>query len=399
METTEILVSVIIPAYNCEAYIEKTIESALIQEVPLEVLILNDCSTDNTAERVKKYLAHPAIRYFQNESNLGAAGSRNKGVRLARGKYVAFLDADDWWEAGKLKKQLTLLEEERAVLCCTAREIVDENGVRTGRVIPVRQRITYRMLLQHNSINCSSVVLLREAALEFPMEHEDSHEDYITWLKILKKYRYACAVNEPLLKYRLSKSGKSGSKLKSARMTFKVYRYMGFGWCKSLICLCSYVLNGIWKYRWVDIKWENLEEFWGFLSQKVVFCDFFYIDKWKGANAMNQNTLTDTVLEGLGVHRGYQGYAYVRHAISLAEKDGSCLKCITKRLYPQIAEDFGTTPACVERNLRTVAKVAVRGSDSELFRTVFRGRGASMLCNKEFLSCLYEYVGTQAKRP
>ena len=81
------------------------------------------------------------------------------------------------------------------------------------------------------------------------MEHEDSHEDYITWLKILKKYGRACGVNEPLLKYRLSTTGKSGSKWKSAGMTWKVYRYMGFGLIKSFFCFCSYAIHGVWKYR------------------------------------------------------------------------------------------------------------------------------------------------------
>ena len=81
------------------------------------------------------------------------------------------------------------------------------------------------------------------------MEHEDSHEDYIMWMRILQKYKKACAVNEPLLNYRLSSTGKSGSKLKSAKMTFKSYRYMGFGLIKSLLCFCSYAIHGVLKYR------------------------------------------------------------------------------------------------------------------------------------------------------
>lgn len=248
-KNSKFCVSVIIPAYNCEKYIGQAIESVLIQEVPLELLIINDCSKDGTEAAVRPYLENPVVRYFVNEHNLGAAGSRNRGVELARGKYVAFLDADDWWTPGKLKKQLALAEKERAVLCCTARELMNPDGSSMRKVIPVRERVTYSMLLKHNSINCSSVLLLRDVAREFPMEHEDSHEDYITWLKILKKYGYACGINEPLLKYRLSQQGKSGSKLKSARMTFRVYRYMGFGPIRSVICFCCYAANGIWKYR------------------------------------------------------------------------------------------------------------------------------------------------------
>ena len=245
----EVLVSVIIPAYNCEKYIGKSIDSALAQDVPIEVIVLNDCAKDGTEEVIQKYLTDSRIRYVRNEKNLGVAKTRNRGVRLACGKYVAFLDSDDWWESGKLAKQLERIERDNAVLCSTARELVNPDGSSMGKVIPVTEYITYRELLKHNCINCSSVLLLREVALEFPMEHEDSHEDYITWLKILKKYGSACAVNEPLLKYRLSVTGKSGSKWKSARMTFKVYRYMGFGWLKSILCFCSYAVHGVWKYR------------------------------------------------------------------------------------------------------------------------------------------------------
>lgn len=243
------IVSVIIPAYNCAPYISKSIYSALSQQVPLEILVINDCSKDGTEEVIKQYLDNPAVRYIRNEKNLGAAQTRNRGVRLARGKYVAFLDSDDWWESDKLRKQLELIEKNRMVLCCSGRELMNPDGTHMGKTIPVKETITYRELLKHNCINCSSVLLLRSVALEFPMEHEDSHEDYITWLRILKKYGTACAVNEPLLKYRLSTTGKSGSKFKSARMTFKVYRYMGFGLVKSIVCFCSYAVHGVWKYR------------------------------------------------------------------------------------------------------------------------------------------------------
>lgn len=243
------LVSVIMPAYNCEKYVERAVDSALAQQVCMEIIIINDCSSDRTEAVLQRYLSNPNIRYIRNEKKLGAAQTRNRGVRLARGKYVAFLDSDDWWEKDKLKKQLKQIEKENSVLCCTARVLVRPDGSSLGKVIPVRERITYRDLLNGNCINCSSVLLLKRVALEFPMEHEDSHEDYIMWLRILRKYETACAVNEPLLYYRLSTSGKSGNKLKSARMTFKVYRYMGFGMVKSVLCFCSYALHGIWKYR------------------------------------------------------------------------------------------------------------------------------------------------------
>ena len=244
----KVKVSVIIPAYNCADFISKAIDSALIQNVPLEIIVLNDCSMDHLDDVMRKYQGNDKVKYIKNHQNLGAAKTRNKGVNLARGEYVAFLDGDDYWEVHKLDKQLKLMEETQTVLCSTARELMTPEGKRTGRVIPVKKTITYKELLKHNSINCSSVLVKTEVAKEFHMCHEDSHEDYIMWLQILKKYGKACAVNEPLLKYRLSNQGKSGSKLQSAGMTFKVYRYMGFGVMKSLMCFASYAFHGVKKY-------------------------------------------------------------------------------------------------------------------------------------------------------
>lgn len=242
-------VSVIIPAYRCADTLQRAIDSALIQDVPMEILVLDDCSGEDIEGIVKEYGEEKRLRYVRNEKNLGAAGSRNRGISMAEGDYVAFLDADDWWEEGKLKAQLELLQKTGDVLCCTGRELVTPDGRKTGKYIPVKERITYGDLLRHNSINCSSVLLERDVAQAFPMEHEDSHEDYITWLNILKEYKTASGINRPFLKYQLSSTGKSGNKIKSAKMTFRVYRYMGFGWGKSLLCFISYVLHGLWKYR------------------------------------------------------------------------------------------------------------------------------------------------------
>ena len=247
-------VSVIIPAYRCSDTVIASVDSALAQNVPLEIILIDDCPDEPVRTVLAQYIDRGDIRYVCNDRNLGVAESRNRGVALAQAPYIAFLDADDQWCPGKLEKQLAALEQADAALCCTGRELLSQCGEPTGKYIGVKETITYRELLKHNCINCSSVVMPRKIALEFPMEHADSHEDYILWLKILKKYGYACGINEPLLRYRVSKSGKSGSKLHSAGMTFRVYRYMGFGICKSLLCFCSYALCGVRKYLFTKMK-------------------------------------------------------------------------------------------------------------------------------------------------
>lgn len=243
------LISVCMPAWNSEKTITQAIDSVLVQKVPLELIVVDDCSTDSTAQKVKAYAAaDKRVRYVRNDRNLGAAGSRNRAVSMAKGNYIAFLDSDDYWAEGKLKEQMTVLRESGCVLCCTGREILNADGTHTGLQIGVREKITYRSLLRSNVINCSSVLIRTSAAREFPMEHEDSHEDYITWLKVLKKYGSAAGINEPLLYYRQSAGSKSGSKWKSARMTYWVYRYAGFSPLGSTWHFLIYAICGLFKY-------------------------------------------------------------------------------------------------------------------------------------------------------
>lgn len=243
------LVSVVMPAYGCAGTIERAIQSVLEQEVLLELIIVDDCSPDQLNQVINQYRGNtPVLRYVRNSENMGACKSRNRGVAMARGRYIAFLDADDWWAPGKLKRQVAALEESGEVLCSTGRQLMRPDGRDSGRYIGVPEKITYRMLLRQNVINCSSVLIEREVALEFPMSHEDSHEDYITWLKVLKKYRTAVGIDEPMLYYRLSNQGKSGNKLHSAAMTYRAYRYAGFGPIRSAYYFFWYAVHGVLKY-------------------------------------------------------------------------------------------------------------------------------------------------------
>lgn len=249
MMKTNPLVSVVIPVYSGSHLLPRAINSALEQDVPLEVIVINDASAEDVDTVMAAYQGNVQVVYLKNPRNMGAAESRNRGVAQAQGKYVAFLDADDCWAAGKLRKQIALLEKNGMVLCATARELMRPDGTTMGRVISVPETITYRDMLKHNCISCSSVLIRAETAREFPMHHAaDSHEDYIMWLEVLRKYKTACGINEPLLRYSVSTRGKSGSKFKSAAMTYRVYQHMGFSPLRSAYCFCSYAVHGVWKH-------------------------------------------------------------------------------------------------------------------------------------------------------
>ena len=239
--------SIIIPLYNKADYIAETLKSVLNQTYcDYEVIVVNDSSTDNSLE-VASSFQDERIHIYTKE-NEGVSAARNYGIMHAKYDYIAFLDADDWWENEKIEKQLQALEASKAVLCATARELVRADGKTLDRIIEIPECIQYQALLKTNCIPCSSVILKTEVAREFYMCHDELHEDYIMWLKILKKYGNAIGVNEPLVKCRMSEGGKSRNKLKSARMQYGVYRYIGFNRMKAFYYMIYYTINGIRKY-------------------------------------------------------------------------------------------------------------------------------------------------------
>lgn len=261
-EKEKTIISVIMPAYNEEEHIEQALSSICMQkgDFKIEILVVNDGSTDRTKEVVlnfrEKLSQNQYIRpaedvtlvFMENEKASGVAETRNIGIRAAKGKYIAFLDADDWWDKDKLSTQLSFMEKSDAVLCATGRELMHHNGTPMDKIIEIPKKITYKMLLRTNYIPCSSVLMKTDVAREFYMCHDELHEDYIMWLRILKKYGYVYGINQPMLKSRMSKGGKSRNKLKSAKMQIGCYRFMGYGIIKSLYYFCSYMINGVKKY-------------------------------------------------------------------------------------------------------------------------------------------------------
>lgn len=123
------------------------------------------------------------------------------------------------------------------------------DGTCTGHVIHVPETIDYKKLLRGNIIPCSSVVMKKSVALQYPMDHDELHEDYITWLTMLKDGRSMTGIDEPFLKSRMAENGKSRNKIKSAVMTYKVYRYMKIPVWKSMYYFFCYAVAGIKKYR------------------------------------------------------------------------------------------------------------------------------------------------------
>lgn len=245
-------VSIIMPAYNAEKYIEEAIYSVLAQtHKEWELIIIDDCSSDNTEQIVLKYVSKDTrIRYLKNPVNLGVSKSRNLGIKKSKNDWIAFLDSDDCWENDKLEKQLKLFEQHpEGKLFFTGSGFINEEGNKSSYVLQTPEKITFRKLLKQNVISCSSVLAEKRLLLEHPMEGDFLHEDFVVWLKILQEKKYAFSVDEPLLLYRLLQQSKSSNKKKAAQMTWWVYRTIGLNILESLYYFIWYTCKNLKKYR------------------------------------------------------------------------------------------------------------------------------------------------------
>lgn len=244
-------VSVIIPVYNAARFIEKTVESVLEQTYEdYEIILIDDKSADDSYEIIKRLQKRDGrIRVFQNSCNSGVSYTRNYGVDIANGEWIAFLDSDDYWEKTKLDKQMRIhLENPEIVLSYTGSSFIGEDGEKYEYVMHVNENVTFKELLHKNVISCSSVIVRKDVIKKYAMKSDDMHEDYTAWLNILREYPFAYGIDEPLLVYRFVKNSKSSSRIKSAKMIFNSYRAVGYNWLVSLVYTFWYAVYSI-SYR------------------------------------------------------------------------------------------------------------------------------------------------------
>lgn len=246
------MISIIMPAYNAARYIEEAITSVLNQTYQnWELIIIDDYSTDETAQLIQAFCKKDSrIHHIINKINLGVAKSRNKGISIAAGEWVAFLDSDDCWHPEKLKKQIDFAESHKGEFIFSGSGFMDQSSTLLDYYLAVPEEITYKELLKQNIISCSSVLIRKSLLINYPMEHASKmHEDFAVWLQILRnETNFAYGINEPLLIYRITSTSKSGNKIKAGLMTFRVYRYLGIHFVPAFYYWIWYFIRSIKKY-------------------------------------------------------------------------------------------------------------------------------------------------------
>ena len=224
------LVSIIMPSYNTAPYIAESIRSVIAQTyTDWELIIVDDASTDNTDDVVGKFTepaevnsngCHPErtlepqaiggvegssleirIRYLKNDRNRGAAYSRNRALREAKGKWIAFLDSDDIWTPDKLEKQIAFMEKNGYAFSYTRYGEMDENGNPTGTVVSGPKRITKTGMYNYCWPGCLTVMYDREVVGNVQIAEIQKNNDYAMWLKICRKAD-CYLLDENLARYR-----------------------------------------------------------------------------------------------------------------------------------------------------------------------------------------------------
>ena len=184
---TENLVSIITPTYNCGRFIAETIESVLAQTYRnWEMIIVDDCSTDDTSEVVGRY-SDSRIRYHCLDRNSGASVARNTALKMARGRWIAFLDSDDLWLPDKLERQIKFMEENNYSFSYHRYGEIDEDGNPLGIEVGGISKVGKFAMFSCCWPGCLSVMYDREKVGEVQIVPIAKNNDTARWLKVVRK--------------------------------------------------------------------------------------------------------------------------------------------------------------------------------------------------------------------
>lgn len=242
------LVSIITPNYNSSEFLKETIESVIAQTYKnWEMLIIDDGSKDDSLTIARSF-QDSRIKIYQNERNLGVASTRNKGIDISQGEFIAFLDSDDLWLPQKLEKQIEVSLGEKSNFIISEYDFISEDGeyLRTYRL---PKRAAKEELLKGSFIGCLTVLVSRDLVGSSRFK-KIFHEDYVLWLEILAKEGARLSpIRTPLAKYRERKNSLSANKIKCAKEQWGIYRReLGLPLHKTMVNFVSYLFKGVFKH-------------------------------------------------------------------------------------------------------------------------------------------------------
>lgn len=248
------LVSIITPLYNSETFISDTITSVINQTYSnWELILIDDCSTDNTIKIAENFISkNHRIKLLKNESNQGAAISRNKGIMASKGDYIAFLDADDLWKPIKLEKQVAFMKANNCYVCFSSYEQIDEEGKPLNKMVKALPVLTYNKFLKSNYIGNLTGVYNANVLGKITSANLRKRQDWLLWLNAIKASgKPAQGLQESLAFYRVRENSISSNKVALLKHNYWVYKKgLGYSTIKSMYCMVIF----LWEHFFVKSK-------------------------------------------------------------------------------------------------------------------------------------------------
>ena len=242
-------VSIITPCYNSALFLKETTESVINQTfTDWEWLITDDCSNDNSVEIIKS-TNDSRIKLIQSEENGGAGHARNLSLEKATGRFITFLDADDFWEPNFLEEMIGFMKKENAEIAYSNYARCDENLVPKIDDFKADKEVTFNNLLKTCRLSLlSSMYDSQRVGKEFFPEGS-KREDHVMWLNLLKKIPEGKPYPKTMAKYRMHASSVSRKKTNIMKDQYLVYKdYMKFSTLKSWYYTANWAFNGFMKY-------------------------------------------------------------------------------------------------------------------------------------------------------
>ena len=245
-------ISIITPVFESELFIKLTIESVLNQTYQnWELIIIDDASSDGSVKIAESFATKDErINLIKLDSNKGPAAARNRGIKEASGRYIAFLDSDDLWYKDKLEKQIIFMQKNEYAFTFTGYEKIDDKGKKIGNILPFKGQVAYCDLLKSNHIGCLTAMIdLKILGYKIYMPDIKKRQDQGLWLEILKEIDKAYCLNKVLGKYRIRKDSISINKIANIKFQWQLYRELEkLSIIQSSYYMLWYAFYGIRKY-------------------------------------------------------------------------------------------------------------------------------------------------------